>query len=212
MLDQEKVMDAAERLVPLLREVDPNEAKKVGQQFAYFLYDERKMARYLGVMADNPPQRSRRTQGYYRRLREVWGREWQARDLKGADKARAWLWGVGLAAALSKLGPHPSAPGLQNRPSQGGVPQTADQPVREPEDSVRIVRAGERGAKDQEPREGAEVKGKVLRKEGMKVVFELEDGTQVSWAQYGYGQPVGAVVRLRVTKVVGGRVSGVRPM
>ena len=212
-MQEDKVMDAAELLVTLLGDVDPNEAKKVGQQFIYFQYDGGKMARYLGIMAANPPARSKKTQGYYQRLRDIWTREWRVGDLSGPEKARAWLWGAGLVRARNNRVRTGAMPARDGAAPSGGAPVRTDRPAQAPGGNIRITPPKTEAPKTPaQGREGGELKGKVIHKEGMKVVFELEDGTQVPWQQYGYTKQVGDEVRLRVTKVADGKVVGVRPL
>jgi hypothetical protein len=95
----DKIMEAAKRLENLLRraDVDLNEAQK---SIGYYLFkgcDDSAMERYLKEMAENPPPRSRRTQGYYKKIRHIW-QQWSPQcGLTGIDKARAWGWGVRMA-------------------------------------------------------------------------------------------------------------------
>jgi dsDNA-binding SOS-regulon protein len=95
----DKIMEAAKRLENLLRraDVDFNEAQKA---IGYYLFkdcDEAAMERYLKEMAENPPPRSKQTQGYYKKIRHIW-QQWSPKcGLIGIDKARAWGWGVRIA-------------------------------------------------------------------------------------------------------------------
>lgn len=97
MSEWDTIMQEAERVAGELRRlaVDLAEAEKVGDYFIGHDYDEAQMARYLELLATNPPVRSRRSQGHYRNLHEIW-RRWRT-SLEQIDKARAWGWGVRLA-------------------------------------------------------------------------------------------------------------------
>jgi hypothetical protein len=53
------------------------------------------MQRYLELLAANPPVRSKRSTHHYRAIYKIWS-TWRT-GLSGADKARAWGWGVRLA-------------------------------------------------------------------------------------------------------------------
>ncbi|GIW89776.1 MAG: hypothetical protein KatS3mg109_0208 [Pirellulaceae bacterium] len=99
MSDWDVIMQEAERVAGELRRlaVDLAEAEKVGDYFIGHGYNEEQMKRYLELLATNPPVRSRRSQGHYRNLRDIWQR-WRT-SLAGVDKARAWGWGVRLAKA-----------------------------------------------------------------------------------------------------------------
>ena len=93
------VMEEAKRLERLLRraEIDFNEAEKSLGYYLFKGYDDQAIERYLKEMADNPPPRSRRTQGYYEELYRIW-QEWGRQcKLSGIDKARAWGWGIKMA-------------------------------------------------------------------------------------------------------------------
>ena len=105
MSSWDAVMKEAKRLENMLRraEVDLNEAEKALGYYLFKGYDEEAMARYLKEMASNPPPRSRRTQNYYRELSRIW-QEWSKQcPLQGADKARAWGWGIRMAKGEHKV-------------------------------------------------------------------------------------------------------------
>ncbi len=99
MPNWDAIMEEAKRLERLLRraDIDLNEAEKA---LGYYLFkgcDDQAIERYLKAMANNPPPRSRRTQGYYRELYRIW-QEWGRQcKLSGIDKARAWGWGIRIA-------------------------------------------------------------------------------------------------------------------
>lgn len=97
MSDTDAMLDDAEWLARQLRQrnVDLSEAQKAGGYYASKEYDDKAMARYLQVMATNPPPRSQRSQSHFRNLWDIW-RTWQT-GLTGKDKAQAWGWGVRLA-------------------------------------------------------------------------------------------------------------------
>jgi dsDNA-binding SOS-regulon protein len=101
----DKIMEAAKRLENLLRraDVDLNEAQKA---IGYYLFkgcDDSAMERYLKEMAENPPPRSKQTQGYYKKIRHIW-QQWSPKcGLTGIDKARAWGWGVRIAKSRLRL-------------------------------------------------------------------------------------------------------------
>jgi len=97
MSDWDTIMAEAGRVAGELRRlaVDLAEAEKIGDYYIGHGYNEAQMARYLELLATNPPVRSKRSQRHYQSLREIWQR-WRP-GLQGADKARAWGWGVRLA-------------------------------------------------------------------------------------------------------------------
>jgi len=97
MSDWDTIMVEANRVSGELRRlaVDLAEAEKIGDYYIGHGYSEAQMARYLELLATNPPVRSKRSQRHYQSLREIWQR-WRP-GLHGADKARAWGWGVRLA-------------------------------------------------------------------------------------------------------------------
>ncbi len=97
MSDWDSIMAEATRVANDLRRlaVDLAEAEKIGDYFINHGYRDDLMARYLELLATNPPIRSKRSQRHYQNLRDIWQR-WRP-GLKGADKARAWGWGVRLA-------------------------------------------------------------------------------------------------------------------
>lgn len=97
MSEWDTIMQEAERVSNELRRlaVDLAEAEKVGDYFIGHHYSEEQMQRYLELLATKPPVRSKRSQGHYRNLRDIWQR-W-CTPLQGVDKARAWGWGARLA-------------------------------------------------------------------------------------------------------------------
>ncbi|WP_448377681.1 hypothetical protein [Fervidobacterium sp.] len=79
------------------------EAEKSLQYYIFKEYDETAMNRYLKEMANNPPPRSKQTQGYYKKIRHIW-QQWSPKcGLTGIDKARAWGWGVRMAMSRLRL-------------------------------------------------------------------------------------------------------------
>ena len=73
------------------------ETEKSLQYYIFKEYDETAMNRYLKEMAENPPPRSKQTQGYYKKIRHIW-QQWSPKcGLTGIDKARAWGWGIRMA-------------------------------------------------------------------------------------------------------------------
>ncbi|HHW29840.1 MAG TPA: hypothetical protein GXX21_09860 [Syntrophomonadaceae bacterium] len=98
-MDWERIMSDAEMIKNklLLLNVNLSEAEKLGNYFSYKKYDERAINRYLRIMAESPPPRSKKTQRHYKGLQQIW-REWRT-NLKGEEKAIAWGWGVKLAHA-----------------------------------------------------------------------------------------------------------------
>jgi len=73
------------------------ETEKSLQYYIFKEYDETAMNRYLKEMAENPPPRSKQTQGYYKKIRHIW-QQWSPKcGLTGIDKARAWGWGIRIA-------------------------------------------------------------------------------------------------------------------
>jgi len=99
MTDWEAIMREAERLAAQFRRlgVDLAEAEKVGDYYVYKGCDDQAMLRYLEMMAEDPPPRSRRSQRHFKNLGDIW-RSWQP-SLSKLDKARAWGWGVRIAKA-----------------------------------------------------------------------------------------------------------------
>lgn len=99
MSDWDAILKEAEWLAKqfLQLEVDLAEAEKAGDYYVSKQYSDAAMARYLQLMAQNPPPRSRRSQRHFQNLWDIWQR-WHP-SLQGADKARAWGWGVRMAKA-----------------------------------------------------------------------------------------------------------------
>ncbi len=99
--DWTEIMREAEKVANQLirRGVDLNEAQKLLDIYVQSGYDEGMIGRYLETMAKNPPQRSRKSQGYFRGLREIW-RIWSP-EFTGKEKAMAWGWGVRMAKVHS---------------------------------------------------------------------------------------------------------------
>jgi hypothetical protein len=81
------------------RNVDLAEATKAGNYYTSKDYDNKAFARFLELMAKNPPPRSRRSQQHFKNLWDIW-RSWKP-SLMEKDKAYAWAWGVRLAKAKS---------------------------------------------------------------------------------------------------------------
>ena len=111
----DKIMDAAEHLSNKIREMTKEykdekriksflgEAEKSLQYYIFKEYDETAMNRYLKEMAENPPPRSKQTQGYYKKIRHIW-QQWSPKcGLTGIDKARAWGWGIRIAKSRLRL-------------------------------------------------------------------------------------------------------------
>ena len=93
----EEMLGAAEEYKKREKESFLGEIEKSLQYYIFKEYDETAMNRYLKEMAENPPPRSKRTQGYYRELYRIW-RKWSPQcGLNGVDKARAWSWGIRMA-------------------------------------------------------------------------------------------------------------------
>jgi hypothetical protein len=93
----DEIIEEAEKLESRFLRQDGglSEAEKAGDFFISNQYNEDKMARYLKILATNPPKRSKKSEGYYRNMRNIW-QSWQT-DLKEKNKARAWGWGIRLA-------------------------------------------------------------------------------------------------------------------
>ncbi|MFQ3611967.1 MAG: hypothetical protein SNJ72_10800 [Fimbriimonadales bacterium] len=100
MVDWDTINREAEKLAKELRrtQTDLGEAEKLKDYYLFKDCDEDAVKKYLDTMADNPPERSKKTQRYYHELRRVWN-QWNT-PLKGIDKARAW----GLAVKIAKSG------------------------------------------------------------------------------------------------------------
>jgi hypothetical protein len=99
MTDWNQVMADAEQIAARLlsQKVDLAEAEKLLEYFVKHEYRSEDVSKYLAVMSQNPPPRSRRSQTHYRNLREIW-EQWRTL-LKHEDKARAWGWAVRTAKA-----------------------------------------------------------------------------------------------------------------
>jgi len=97
MKDWDGITTEAEYVALQLRQnaVDLAEAEKAGNYFIDHKYDEEQMTRYLNLLAENPPVRSKRSVHHYRNLRKIW-RNWRT-ALTKAEKAGAWGWGIRLA-------------------------------------------------------------------------------------------------------------------
>ncbi len=75
--------------------VDLNEAQKVLQFYADVEYDDARLQEFLDIMLSDPPQRSRRTEMYYRNLKD--GLQRWGTSLGGRAKALAWGWAIRIA-------------------------------------------------------------------------------------------------------------------
>lgn len=93
----DQIAEEAEVIARQLRQdaVDLAEAEKAGDYFLTHDCNEDQIKRYLQLLAQNPPVRSKRSIHHYRNLNKIWG-GWRT-TLVGEDKARAWGWGVRLA-------------------------------------------------------------------------------------------------------------------
>ncbi len=93
----DQIIQEAEQLERkfLRQEVDLSEAEKAGDFFIKHGCNENEMARYLKTLATKPPERSKKSQGHYRNIRNIW-QGWRT-SLQDKDKARAWGWGIRLA-------------------------------------------------------------------------------------------------------------------
>lgn len=218
MAYSEAVLDAAERLPGLFsKDLDLNEAKKLGQQFLFLNCDEAVFRRYLEAAA-RLPNRSQKTQGYHAELREVWTQTWRP-NLSGREKAAAWLWGVGLAQGRRRLGlTEATAPPLGGKPGASPGPIAPGTKIL-PQTTVGEVIGGHQPkAAGAAPalRQGDVVEATVVRVEPNRVTFRLagEARQEVVWQQYqGHrNRQVGQKVRLRVRGVHDGKVTGVLPV
>lgn len=99
MKDWNRIALESEGLARQLRQnnVDLAEAEKAGDYFIDHDYSEKQMQRYLTLLAEDPPVRSKRSKQHYNNIRKIW-LGWRT-ALIGADKACAWGWGVRLAKA-----------------------------------------------------------------------------------------------------------------
>ncbi len=93
----DQIAEEAEVIARQLRQgaVDLAEAEKAGDYFFTHDCNEEQIKRYLQLLAQNPPVRSKRSIHHYRNLKKIWA-GWRT-TLAGEDKARAWGWGVRLA-------------------------------------------------------------------------------------------------------------------
>jgi hypothetical protein len=107
MSDTNAMLNDAEWLARQFRQrdVDLSEAQKAGAYYISKKCNDAAMARYLELMATNPPPRSQRSRSHFRNLWDIW-RTWQT-GLTGKDKAQAWGWGVRLARSPERPGPAP---------------------------------------------------------------------------------------------------------
>jgi len=99
MVDWETIMKEAQWLATqfLRLNVDLAEAEKLLDYFAYKDFDSGAVSKYLDLMSQNPPPRSKRSQKHFSNLKQIWD-DWRTK-LGGRDKARAWGWGVREARA-----------------------------------------------------------------------------------------------------------------
>jgi len=99
MPDWDAILGEAEQLAESLLQskVDLSEAEKLLGYFVCRNYDSRAVSQYLDMMSKNPPPRSKRSQLYFRSLKQIWD-GWHT-NLTGMDKARAWGWAVRIAKA-----------------------------------------------------------------------------------------------------------------
>lgn len=70
--------------------LDANECVKLGKLYAAHGYSDEWVAKYLQLMASDPPPRSRKTAPQYSRMRMIW-HNWRT-PLKGREKGIAWGW------------------------------------------------------------------------------------------------------------------------
>ncbi len=103
MTDWNTVIQEAERLAEqLVRfDVDLAEAAKLGDYFIAKAYDREAVRRYLQALSQNPPPRSRRSQGHFRNLKQIW-EGWRS-NLPSPDQARAWGWAVRQARVKKQM-------------------------------------------------------------------------------------------------------------
>jgi len=96
MINWDNILRAAEDVARQMKreQVEESQAEKAGDYFVDQGYSEVAMAKYLQIMAENPPIRSQQSASQHYAIRRVWT-EWQT-DLTGRDKARAWGWAIRL--------------------------------------------------------------------------------------------------------------------
>ena len=79
--------------------LDPNECLKLAKLYAGHRYSNEWVVKYLQLMANDPPPRSRKSASQFSRMRMVW-HNWRP-GLTNREKALAWGW-----AARNCLGLH----------------------------------------------------------------------------------------------------------
>jgi hypothetical protein len=77
--------------------LDAGECLKLAKLYAAHRYSEQWVARYLELMASNPPPRSKKFAPQFARMRTVW-LNWRTR-LEGREKALAWGWAARIHLA-----------------------------------------------------------------------------------------------------------------
>lgn len=103
-VDWDRIMEEAEKVANQLirRDVDLDEAQKLLDFYVQNRFNEDLTRRYLEMMADNPPPRSKKSPGYFRGLRDIW-KLWRP-EISPRQKAMAWGWGVRLAKVRAREG------------------------------------------------------------------------------------------------------------
>jgi len=101
MIDWDVLMGEAEGLARQFKQddLDLAEAVRVGDYFLSKNYDQGALWRYLQVLCENPPPRSKRSQRHFRNMKKIW-EGWRS-SLSPKDQARAWLWAVRRARSRS---------------------------------------------------------------------------------------------------------------
>lgn len=101
MTDWDVLMGEAEGLARQFKQADLDlaEAVRMADYFISKNYDQGAVRRYLQVLSENPPPRSKRSQKHFRNMKKIW--EGWGSSLPVKDQARAWLWAVRRARSRS---------------------------------------------------------------------------------------------------------------